>query len=680
MSEEYSVQIKVDPGSSIPTVKEFGEAAQTTERKTRGMEHAAHGASEALQELSGSASGLVKALASGAAIGVAVEGFHLISETIEGISESAHELHLRLRELHDRYIELTNAAQKFTPAGQAVADVLDEQQALATRLHAALGSTTEIFDNVQDSVDGLNLAHAETISLTENLGKALQLSNKPLEQAGGLVERLAYAMASGSISTEELKRTMKEVPELAKLWTAEFGVSRTQLIKLVSDGKVSVQQLVDGLVRGSDEMNKAFGKQQQTFDQWKGSLKVAFETAKAKGAEYNDALRTALDQTANASISMKDRTSAAMEVVSDVFGKSFAKVNASQIAFITNQHDAAAAVERNAVANIKFSNTFDTFIHQWERMQSLHAQQTVDGITASVEGLRSVLADTVPLLVDVLTTGKLQTDPWAPPVNLYGTEEQWQKRKEAAEQAKKDREEHKRDLEEMQRQQLAVDLAPSWAEKSIQSNVDKMADTWKDFARQTREEVQKEFDAAEKYRTDQLTKHWHDSLDQIQRDAETKAKLFAQAFQPVEDAFDHLFATGKFDLASFGSAMESMLRQLAFQMLALGISGGSDSSLGSAIGHAIFGGGHATGGSYTVPGSGGPDSQRVVFDLTPGEHVQFTPPGSSYAGGRPTSVTVVQDRHGALNQMDSHEGERLVVNLARRNSRAIRSLTNRTGR
>jgi hypothetical protein len=30
--------------------------------------------------------------------------------------------------------------------------------------------------------------------------------------------------------------------------------------------------------------------------------------------------------------------------------------------------------------------------------------------------------------------------------------------------------------------------------------------------------------------------------------------------------------------------------------------------------------------------------------------------------------------------MDSHEGERLVVNLARRNSRAIRSYTNRTGR
>jgi hypothetical protein len=76
----------------------------------------------------------------------------------------------------------------------------------------------------------------------------------------------------------------------------------------------------------------------------------------------------------------------------------------------------------------------------------------------------------------------------------------------------------------------------------------------------------------------------------------------------------------------------------------------------------------------------------VVFRPDPGEQVHFTPPGGGTAyrggGGRggPTSVKIVQDRHGALNQMDSHEGERLVVNLARRNSRAIRSYTNRTGR
>jgi hypothetical protein len=49
---------------------------------------------------------------------------------------------------------------------------------------------------------------------------------------------------------------------------------------------------------------------------------------------------------------------------------------------------------------------------------------------------------------------------------------------------------------------------------------------------------QKQIDDAEKFRTDQLTKHWHDSLDQFEHEAEMKAKLVAEAFQPVEDAFE----------------------------------------------------------------------------------------------------------------------------------------------
>jgi tape measure domain-containing protein len=43
------------------------------------------------------------------------------------------------------------------------------------------------------------------------------------------MERLSYAMASGTISGEELKRTMRQVPELAELWTTSFNTTRTGL-------------------------------------------------------------------------------------------------------------------------------------------------------------------------------------------------------------------------------------------------------------------------------------------------------------------------------------------------------------------------------------------------------------------------------------------------------------------
>lgn len=46
-----------------------------------------------------------------------------------------------------------------------------------------------------------------------------------------------------------------------------------------------------------------------------------------------------------------------------------------------------------------------------------------------------------------------------------------------------------------------------------------------------------------------------------------------------------------------------------------------------------WGGAHANGGSYTVRGYGGVDSQLVAFKATPGERVDFTPPGRAGGGG-----------------------------------------------
>lgn len=52
-------------------------------------------------------------------------------------------------------------------------------------------------------------------------------------------------------------------------------------------------------------------------------------------------------------------------------------------------------------------------------------------------------------------------------------------------------------------------------------------------------------------------------------------------------------------------------------------------------------GGFKTGGSFTVPGSGGPDSRRVAMDLTPGEQVDIWRPGE--AGNDPRGRGNVQE-------------------------------------
>lgn len=105
----------------------------------------------------------------------------------------------------------------------------------------------------------------------------------------------------------------------------------------------------------------------------------------------------------------------------------------------------------------------------------------------------------------------------------------------------------------------------------------------------------------------------------------------------------------------------------------------------SALAGSLFGGGMAGGGTYQVPGGGGVDSRNVMFRVTPGERITFTPPGamgpgsgggSSGGGAAPVNVLVrninVGDARGAaLEALSSAEGERVLLNFIDRNADAL---------
>jgi hypothetical protein len=55
----------------------------------------------------------------------------------------------------------------------------------------------------------------------------------------------------------------------------------------------------------------------------------------------------------------------------------------------------------------------------------------------------------------------------------------------------------------------------------------------------------------------------------------------------------------------------------------------------------LFNGNFATGGSFTVPGDGGVDSQLVAFRASPGENVSIDRAGQKSSGGsRPQIITI----------------------------------------
>jgi tape measure domain-containing protein len=435
----------------------------------------------------------------------------------------------------------------------------------------------ETYDAVRDGTDELNLTHREQIQLTENLGRALQLSNKPLQEAGGIMERLSYAMASGTISTDELKRTMRQVPELAELWTKSFGVTRAQLLSLVDSGQIGINDLVGVTVRGGEQLNASWDKQVRTVTQWREALETAFESAKARGQDNLHAMATALRENADAHISVEERLVSSKALLEKYMGATIALTDAQLAVNSTEDAWAEAAARANA-SMASFTDTIEKQLLVWRAYADVDPAKLLGDIDNAANKVVDVFRGLGGAVDDSIISNSV------------------------AERAKRIGEDFHRQADDQRRSLAALDLALkqgaiSWdyyrehrdqamgqhgqkdtsakdredreyaagaytasigleGLKRVQDSMKDMnpdVEKLKQYGEELRKIGEKDLEDAEKNRTDQLTKHWHDSLDQFERDAETKAKLVAEAFQPVEDAFKHLFETGKFSLNDFAA-------------------------------------------------------------------------------------------------------------------------------
>lgn len=153
-----------------------------------------------------------------------------------------------------------------------------------------------------------------------------------------------------------------------------------------------------------------------------------------------------------------------------------------------------------------------------------------------------------------------------------------------------------------------------------------------------------------------------------------------------------LFTEGLDDVPS---KFADMLKKLAAQYLAseifrilgqAGKSGGGGGGGFFGLLSSFFAGSFATGGQFTVPGSGGVDSQLAMMRVTPGEKVTVQTPAQAASGTGPASaappvvnvapptVVVVNSEEQARAYVSSRQGEKAVLEILRRNPDTVRGL------
>lgn len=657
----FDIGIRVDPGNAAQTItgvtdklgkaevagKRVGEAA------SKGLRETSHAAMMA----TGSVGNLTRALdtVSLKMPNPASGGFGGgIAGSLTGLAGPAAFVTLAkgLADVSDRWNGLENSLSKYATTARSANSLLFEQTKLSQDMRTTMESSTAVFGAVSEATEDLFLTTKDQVDITRTLGQVMTLQGKPVEAATGILEKLEYAMKIGKISGGEFGRMMKQNGDLADIWTAHFGKTEKQLVDMAEKGTLSLDQLVTSMTNGEKVAEKMAKRTKLFADHWREMKDAA---TKDGGAAWLG-LSGVVDHL-NESIAINAH-------VVELTTQAYAKMNAS----ITRVDDAMAAL------NTKFAHA-DALLATGAATQRLAEAQKLFGrqikeVEAGMAAYRNVLD------------------------GIKGPQ--------------RDYERDLRILDSMLKKHVITTHEyadalgklknPSFDfDQHIKNVTDGMKEAQKLAADETRG-MTMDFGGSEE--VGKLTEGEQDELDrmkaaedQLKRLNELMTKVSEDGAKKMRDQIEGI-ASSFIDMAftaemTFNKMIESMIRSLAKLAITRGIDalfgggGPGGSVLGTGASQAfqgLYGGAHAFGGSYRAGGSGGPDSQLTTFRLTPGEHVQFTPPGdtptsqSAPAAAPQVTIVNVTDESQMRAYMEKH-GESFIRNVISRNQPAMRGRT-----
>ena len=144
---------------------------------------------------------------------------------------------------------------------------------------SSLGNQKDIQEKIMKSANDTKMSYADTaktvsalvqenkelfgsvdeaIAFNDAVTKTFKVAGKSNEEIAGLMEAINKSFAKGKVDTETLNKLIEKCPEAVTYLNEQLGSTTDQLEQMVSDGKISLEDLKAAFVSNTEEINAAF--------------------------------------------------------------------------------------------------------------------------------------------------------------------------------------------------------------------------------------------------------------------------------------------------------------------------------------------------------------------------------------------------------------------------------------
>jgi tape measure domain-containing protein len=243
----------------VAVIKIDGDASGALRSITQ-IENALGGIQRSASTVTRSLGGLQSAL--GAIAGIAIGG---------SITKQLYDITVAAQEMTNKLIFATGSVENANKTFGLLANT-------AQATGSSLAGTVDLFSKLAQSSTFAGSSNESLARITENFNKTLQISGASGAGAAAALYQFAQAMQKGTLNGDEFRTIMETNGYLMKVLEKQTGLTRTELISMASDGRLSAEMLGKALV-DADMITQDYGKTIRTIPQAFENLNTALTVA-----------------------------------------------------------------------------------------------------------------------------------------------------------------------------------------------------------------------------------------------------------------------------------------------------------------------------------------------------------------------------------------------------------------
>lgn len=196
------------------------------------------------------------------------EDVRQVNDTITGIKSTATKvlgaigIGFSLANMNELVEEFDAVNDKINSAVNGLEDVKEAQRSILEAANDAKTSYSDMADIVSDLVKSSSdlFPVQDAIDFSTNVTKLLKSAGRADGEITGIMEAMNKSFQKGIVDSETLNQLLENAPEGANLLAKSLGVSKTELLTMASEGRMTVNDLKDAFLGATDDIDAAFSQ------------------------------------------------------------------------------------------------------------------------------------------------------------------------------------------------------------------------------------------------------------------------------------------------------------------------------------------------------------------------------------------------------------------------------------